>query len=123
MAKKPTDVVIYHNPNCSTSRKVLGMLREAGTEPRIVEYLKTPPSRAELLDLLRRMQMTPRALLRRRGTPYDALGLGDPAKSGDALVDAMLAQPILIERPIVVGPRGVRLCRPVERVYDVLPAR
>ncbi|HEY3848170.1 MAG TPA: arsenate reductase (glutaredoxin) [Acetobacteraceae bacterium] len=122
MASKPTDVVIYHNPNCSTSRKVLGMLREAGTQPRIIEYLKTPPSRSELLDLLQRMEMAPRALLRRRGTPYEAMGLGDPAKSDDALIDAMLEQPILIERPIVVGPRGVRLCRPVERVYEVLPA-
>jgi arsenate reductase len=123
MASKPNDVVIYHNPNCSTSRKVLGMMREAGTEPRIVEYLKTPPSRAELVDLLRRMDMTPRALLRRRGTPYDSLGLADPAKGDEALIDAMLAEPILIERPIVVGPRGVRLCRPAERVYEVLPAR
>jgi arsenate reductase len=122
MASKPPDVVIYHNPNCSTSRKVLGMLREAGTQPRIIEYLKTPPSRTELLDLLRRMEMAPRALLRRRGTPYEAMGLGDPAKSDDALIDAMLEQPILIERPIVVGPRGVRLCRPVELVYEVLPA-
>jgi arsenate reductase len=123
MACKPTDVVIYHNPACSTSRKVLGMLREAGTEPRIVEYLKTPPSRAELFDLLRHMDMKPRALLRRRGTPYDQLGLADPAKTDDALIDAMLLHPILIERPIVKGPRGVRLCRPVERVYEVLPAR
>ncbi len=123
MATKPTDVVIYHNPSCSTSRKVLGLLREAGVEPRIVEYLKTPPSRAELLDLLRGMEMTPRALLRRRGTPYDTLGLADPAKSDEALVDAMVEHPNLIERPIVKGPRGVRLCRPVERVYEVLPAR
>jgi arsenate reductase len=122
MASKPTEVVIYHNPNCSTSRKVLGMLREAGAGPRIIEYLKTPPTRDELLDLLQRMEMTPRALLRRRGTPYDSLGLDDPAKSDDALIDAMLAEPILIERPIVVGPRGVRLCRPAERVYEVLPA-
>jgi len=123
MATKPTDTVIYHNPSCSTSRKVLGMLRDAGAEPRIVEYLKAPPSRAELLDLLRGMEVTPRALLRRRGTPYDALGLADPSKSDEALVDAMLEHPILIERPIVKGPRGVRLCRPVERVYEVLPAR
>ena len=123
MANTTAEIVIYHNPSCSTSRKVLGMLREAGTEPRIVEYLKTPPSRAELLDLLRRMKMAPRALLRRRGTPFDSLGLGDPAKSDDALVDAMMEHPILIERPIVMGPRGVRLCRPVERVYEVLPAR
>jgi arsenate reductase len=122
MATKPTEVTIYHNPSCSTSRKVLGMLREAGTEPRVIEYLKTPPSRTELLDLLRRMEMTPRAILRRRGTPYDALGLADPAKTDDALIDAILEHPILIERPIVVGPRGVRLCRPVERVYEVLPA-
>lgn len=119
MASKPTEVVIYHNPKCSTSRKVLQMLRDAGTEPRIVEYLKTPPSRAELLDLLRRMEMAPRALLRRRGTPYDALGLADPEKNDDALLE----HPVLIERPIVVGPGGVRLCRPVERVHEVLPAR
>ena len=123
MAGASNDVVIYHNPKCSTSRKVLGMLRDAGVEPRVVEYLKTPPSRTELLDLLSRMEMTPRALLRRRGTPYDALGLDDPSKSDDTLVDAMLAEPVLIERPIVVGPRGVRLCRPVERVYEVLPVR
>lgn len=122
MATKPTETIIYHNPGCSTSRKVLGMLREAGIEPRIIEYLKTPPSRTELRDLLRRMDMAPRALLRRRGTPYDSLGLDDPAKSDDALIDAMLTHPILIERPIVVGPRGVRLCRPAERVYEVLPA-
>ena len=118
-----TDVTIYHNPACSTSRKVLGMLRDAGIQPRIIEYLKTPPSRSELLGLLRRMDMAPRALLRKRGTPYEALGLGDPARTDDQLVDAMLAEPILIERPIVVGPRGVRLCRPVERLYDILPAR
>lgn len=122
MPTKPADVTIYHNPACNTSRKVLGMLRDAGVQPRIIEYLKMPPSRAELLDLLRRMDMTPRALLRRRGTPHDALGLGDPAKTDEQLVEAMLTDPILIERPIVVGPRGVRLCRPAERVYDVLPS-
>lgn len=120
MMTKARQVVIYHNPKCSTSRKVLAMLRERGIEPRIIEYLKTPPTRDELTDLLRRMAMTPRALLRRRGTPYDALGLDDPAKSDDALIDAMVAEPILIERPIVVGPGGVRLCRPVERVFEVL---
>lgn len=123
MAIQPGKVVIYHNPKCSTSRKVLGMLHEAGVKPRVVEYLKTPPSRAELLDLLRRMEMAPRALLRRRGTPYGALGLEDPAKTDAELIDAMLTDPILIERPIVAGPRGVRLCRPVERVYEVLPQR
>jgi arsenate reductase (glutaredoxin) len=117
------DVVIYHNPGCSTSRKVLAMLREAGIEPNIIEYLKTPPSRDMLRDLLARMQMPPRALLRRRGTPYEALGLDDPARSDDALIEAMVAEPILIERPIVVGPRGVRLCRPAELVYQVLLPR
>jgi arsenate reductase len=116
-------VVIYHNPACTTSRKVLGMIRDAGVQPRVVEYLKTPPNRTELLDLLRRMDMKPRELLRRRGTPYDALGLGDAAKTDDALIDAILAHPILMERPVVVGPRGVRLCRPPDRVQDVLPAR
>jgi len=113
-------VVIYHNPKCSTSRKVLGMLRDAGVEPHVIEYLKTPPTRDELVDLLRRMDMKPRALLRRRGTPYDALGLDDPAKTDAELIDAMIAEPILIERPIVAGPRGVRLCRPVECVFDVM---
>ena len=116
-------MVIYHNPACTTSRKVLGMIRDAGVQPRVVEYLKTPPNRTELLDLLRRMDMKPRQLLRRRGTPYDELGLGDPAKTDDALIDAILAHPILMERPVVVGPRGVRLCRPPDRVQDVLPAR
>jgi arsenate reductase len=122
MLTKHPETIIYHNPKCSTSRKVLGMLRDAGIEPRIIEYLKTPPSRPELLDLLRRMDMPPRALLRRRGTPYDALNLDDPKQTDDALVDAMVEHPILIERPIVVGPHGVRLCRPVERLYEVLPA-
>ncbi|HUB13846.1 MAG TPA: arsenate reductase (glutaredoxin) [Acetobacteraceae bacterium] len=121
MIANPTQVVIYHNPKCSTSRKVLGMLQAAGVTPHVVEYLKTPPGRAELMDLLRRMDMKPRALLRRRGTPYEALGLDDPAKTDAELIDAMLQEPILIERPIVVGPRGVRLCRPVERVFEVLP--
>jgi arsenate reductase (glutaredoxin) len=121
MARANSEVVIYHNRACATSRKVLGMIRDAGVEPRVVEYLKTPPSRAELLDLLRRMGMTPRQLLRRRGTPYDELGLADPAKSDEALIDAILAQPILMERPVVAGPRGVRLCRPPERVQEVLP--
>ncbi len=123
MATKKSDVVIYHNPSCTTSRKVLGMIRDAGVEPRVIEYLKTPPNRAELVDLLHRMGFTPRQLLRRRGTPYEELGLGDPAKSDDALIDAILAHPVLMERPVVVGPRGVRLCRPPERVQEVLPTR
>lgn len=123
MARTTSEIVIYHNPACATSRKVLGMIREAGLQPRIVEYLKTPPTRAALLDLLKRMAITPRQLLRRRGTPYDALGLGEPSKSDDELVDAILAHPILMERPVVVGPRGVRLCRPPDRVHEVLPPR
>ena len=123
MARTESEVVIYHNPSCTTSRKVLGMIRESGVEPRVVEYLKTPPGRRELIDLLRRMDMTPRQLLRRRGTPYDALGLEDKARSDEVLIDAILAHPILMERPVVVGPRGVRLCRPPERVHEVLPAR
>ena len=106
-----SETIIYHNPNCGTSRKVLGMLREAGVAPRVVEYLKTPPTRDELVWLLRRMGWTPRQILRRKGMPYDELGLDDPAKSDDSLIDAILAHPILLERPVVVTPRGVRLCR------------
>jgi arsenate reductase len=117
-----SEVVIYHNPACATSRKVLGMIRAAGIEPRVIEYLKSPPSRIELLGLLRRMDMTPRQLLRKRGTPYEALGL-DAEQNDEALIGAILAHPILMERPVVVGPRGVRLCRPPERVQEVLPAR
>ncbi len=123
MARAKSEVVIYHNPSCTTSRKVLGMIRDAGVEPRVVEYLKTPPTRQELLELLRRMGMTPRQLLRRRGTPYDALGLDDKSLSDEALIDAIVAHPILMERPVVVGRRAVRLCRPAERVHEVLPAR
>jgi arsenate reductase (glutaredoxin) len=114
------DTIIYHNPNCGTSRKVLGMLRDAGIEPQIIEYLKTPPTRAELVSLLERMGKTPRQILRRKGTPYDELGLDDPAKSDDSLLDAILAHPILLERPVVVTPRGVRLCRPAEEVVPLI---
>jgi arsenate reductase (glutaredoxin) len=110
--------IIYHNPNCGTSRKVLGLLRDAGIEPKVVEYLKTPPSRTELLSLLPRMGKTPRQLLRRKGTPFEELGLDDPSKSDDSLIDAILEHPILMERPVVVTKRGVRLCRPAE---DVMP--
>ena len=123
MAKGKSEITIYHNPACTTSRKVLGMIRDAGTEPHVIEYLKTPPTRPELVDLLRRMGLTPRELLRRRGTPYQELGLDDPEKSDDDLIDAIMAHPILMERPVVVGPRGVRLCRPPERLREVLPAR
>lgn len=122
MARATQEVVIYHNPACTTSRKVLGLIRAAGVEPRVVQYLKTPPSRAELLGLLRRMGLSPRQLLRKRGTPYEKLGLANPSLSDEALVDAMQAHPVLMERPVVVGPRGVRLCRPPERVHEVLPA-
>ena len=114
-------ITIYHNPECGTSRNVLAMIRNSGEEPRIVEYLKTPPTRDELVDLLRRMEITPRELLRRKGTPYDALGLDDPTFGDDALIDRMIEQPILINRPIVVTPLGVRLCRPSETVLDILP--
>jgi arsenate reductase (glutaredoxin) len=120
MTDQGTETIIYHNPACGTSRKVLAALREAGHEPRIVEYLKTPPSRMELLDLLHRMGMTPRELLHRRGTPFDALGLGDPARSDDELIDAILAHPILMERPVVVTAKGVRLCRPADRLGDIV---
>ena len=115
-----TAPVIYHNPGCGTSRKVLGLLRDAGAEPRVIEYLKTPPTRAELEDLLTRMGMGPRQLIRRRGTPFDALGLGDPAKTDAQLIDAILAHPILMERPVVVTGKGVRVCRPAEKVMELL---
>lgn len=121
MTARADETIIYHNPKCGTSRKVLGMIRDAGIEPRVIEYLKTPPTRAELTALLARMGITPRALLRRRGTPYDELGLDDPALGDDALIDAILAHPILIERPVVASPKGAVLCRPIERVRDVLP--
>jgi arsenate reductase len=114
-------VTIYHNPACGTSRNTLGLIRNSGEEPVIVEYLKTPPSRTELVSLIERMGIPPRDLLRRKGTPYDALGLDDPGLSDDALIDAMMAHPILINRPIVVTPVGVRLCRPSEVVLDILP--
>ncbi len=115
-------VTIYHNPDCGTSRNVLGLIRNAGIEPRVIEYLKTPPSRDELAELIRRAGLSVRDVLRQKGTPYDALGLGDPALTDDQLLDAMMAHPILINRPIVVTPLGVRLCRPSETVLDILPA-
>ena len=115
------DIVIYHNPECGTSRNTLAMIRNAGIEPHVVEYLKTPPSRALLVDLIDRAGMTPRDLLREKGTPYADLGLGDTSLSDDALVDAMMAHPVLINRPLVVSPLGVKLCRPSEAVLDLLP--
>ncbi len=114
-------VTIYHNPDCGTSRNVLGLIRNSGEEPVVIEYLKTPPSRAQLAALIAQMGISVRGLLRRKGTPYDALGLDDPALSDDALLDAMMAHPILINRPIVVTPLGVKLCRPSEAVLDILP--
>lgn len=114
-------IKIYHNPKCGTSRNTLAMIRASGEEPEIVAYLDTPPDRATLLGLIRDMGLTPRDLLRRKGTPYDTLGLDDPAVSDEALIDAMLAHPILIERPIVVTPLGTRLCRPSETVLEILP--
>ena len=115
------DVVIYHTPACGTSRNTLAMIRNAGIEPHVVEYLKTPPSRAMLVELVDRAGITPRDLLREKGTPYAELGLGDPALTDDALLDAMMAHPVLINRPLVVSPLGVRLCRPSEAVLDLLP--
>jgi arsenate reductase len=115
------NVTIYHNPACGTSRNALAMIRNAGVEPHVIEYLRTPPSRTMLKQLIARMGITVRVLLREKGTPYAELGLGDPDKTDDQLLDAMLAHPILINRPIVVSPKGVRLCRPSEEVLDLLP--
>lgn len=112
--------LIYHNPDCGTSRNTLAMIKASGENPEVIEYLKTPPSRERLLELLSMMKIVPRDLLRRKGTPYDALGLDDPALSADQLIDAMMTHPILINRPIVVTDKGARLCRPAERVLDIL---
>lgn len=111
---------IYHNPACGTSRNVLAMIRASGAEPRVVEYLKTPPSRDELKALIADSGLPVRAIMRRKGTPFDELGLGDPSVTDEALIDAMLAHPILIERPIVRTAKGVRLARPSEAVLDIL---
>jgi len=113
-------IVIYHNPACGTSRNTLALIRNSSVEPTVIEYLKTPPTRDELVDLIRRMGTPVRDLLRRKGTPYDELGLGDPKWSDDQLIDFMTAHPILINRPIVVTPSGVKLCRPSEAVLDIL---
>lgn len=113
-------ITIYHNPACGTSRNTLGLIRNSGVEPRVIEYLKTPPTKAELVVLLKLMNMTPRELLREKEATCRELGLSDPAKSDDELLDAMAAHPILINRPIVVTPLGVKLCRPSEVVLDIL---
>ncbi|HJS85706.1 MAG TPA: arsenate reductase (glutaredoxin) [Acetobacteraceae bacterium] len=114
-------ITIYHNPDCGSSRNVLAMIRDSGAEPRIIEYLKTPPTRDELRDLIRRMGIPARDLLRRKGTPYNALNLDDPTLTDEQLIDAMMAHPILINRPIVATDKGVKLCRPSETVLDILP--
>ena len=114
-------VTIYHNPACGTSRNTLAMIRQSGEEPVVVEYLKDPPSRERLVQLLNAMRISARDLLRQKGTPYDELGLADPKWTDDELIELMRDQPILINRPIVVTPKGVRLCRPSEAVLDILP--
>ena len=118
----PSDIVVYHNPACGTSRNTLAMIRNAGIEPHVVEYLKTPPSRALLESLIARAGVTARDLLREKGTPYAELGLADPDLTDAQLIDAMMAHPILINRPLVVSPLGVKLCRPSEAVLDLIPA-
>jgi len=115
------DVIIYHNPDCGTSRNTLAMIRNAGIEPHVIEYLKTPPTRLLLRQLIARMGVSVREVIREKGTPYHELGLDNPDLTDDQLLDAMMAHPILINRPIVVSPKGVRLCRPSEAVLDLLP--
>jgi len=117
------DAIIYHNPDCGTSRNTLAMIRNAGIEPHVIEYLKTPPTRALVKQLVARMGISVRDLLREKGTPYKELGLGNEALTDDQLLEAMMAHPILINRPIVVTPKGVKLCRPSELVLDLLPAQ
>lgn len=118
-----TDIIIYHNPDCGTSRNTLALIRNSGIEPHVVEYLKTPPARALLEQLIDWAGIKPRELLREKGTPYADLGLGNESLSDDILFDAMMEHPVLINRPLVVSPLGVRLCRPSEAVLDILPAR
>jgi arsenate reductase len=114
-------VTIYHNPDCGTSRNTLAMIRQSGEEPEIVEYLKSPPTRERLVELIKAMGLPVRQVLRRKGTPYGELGLDDPRWADDELIDLMLEHPILINRPIVVTSKGVRLCRPSEVVLEILP--
>lgn len=114
-------ITIYHNPACGTSRNTLAMIRQSGEEPQVIEYLKTPPARETLIELIAAMRITPRELLREKGTPYAELGLGDPKWADAAIVDFMVAHPLLINRPIVVTPRGVVLARPSEAVLAILP--
>ncbi len=116
-----SDITIYHNPACGTSRNVLALIRNTGEEPTVIEYLKTPPDREKLVQLIAAMDIPVRSVLRQKGTPYDELGLGDPKWTDDQLIDFMLQHPILINRPIVVTPLATRLCRPSEAVLDILP--
>ena len=116
------DIFIYHNPECGTSRNALAMIRNAGIEPQVIEYLKTPPSRTMLESLIVRAGMPPRALLREKGSPFAELGLDNPNLTDRQLIDAMMEHPVLINRPLVVSPLGVRLCRPSEAVLDLIPA-
>lgn len=116
-----SDITIYHNPACGTSRNVLALIRNSGVEPTVIEYLKTPPDRATLVGLIQAMDMPVHDLLRQKGMPYDELGLGEPKWTDEQLIDFMLQHPILINRPIVVTPVGTRLCRPSEAVLDILP--
>ena len=118
-----SEVTIYHNPQCGTSRNTLALIREAGIEPAVIEYLKDPPSRATLVSLIKRMGGGARPLLRERGTPYAELGLDDESLPEEKLIDAIIAHPILMNRPVVVTARGVRLCRPPEKVLEILPQR
>ena len=117
-----TDITIFHNPACGTSRNTLAMIRNSGVEPVIIEYLKDPPGRAKLVELIAAMGMPVRSVLRRKGTPYEELRLDDPQWTDDQLIDFMVAHPILMNRPIVVTPLGTRLCRPSETVLDILPS-
>jgi arsenate reductase len=116
-----TPITIYHNVNCTTSRNTLALIRNTGVEPQVIMYLETPPSRETLVGLLAALDMKPRELLRRKGTPYDELKLDEPHWTDDELIDQMLAHPILMERPIVITPLGIRVCRPSEKVLDLLP--
>ncbi|MEG6508146.1 arsenate reductase (glutaredoxin) [Methyloligella sp. 2.7D] len=121
MSGEAPKVTIYHNPKCGTSRNVLGLIRNAGIEPEVIEYLKTPPSRDTLAAMIEKAGLTVREAIRQKGTPYDELGLGDPSLTDDQLLDAMMEHPILINRPFVVTPLGAKLCRPSETVLDILP--
>lgn len=114
-------ITIYHNPACGTSRNTVEMIRQSGEEPIVIEYLKTPPTREKLQSLIKAMGISPRDLLREKGTPYAELGLADPKWSDEHLLDQMMAHPILINRPIVETPKGVKLCRPSEAVLEILP--